>query len=74
MPRYEGKRGVSQFAVDDVEIRAADRTRGHPEEDFAWSGFGNRAVLTAERLGRTMENHCAHAVHRSGLRPPIPDP
>jgi hypothetical protein len=51
---------LAQFAVDNVEIRPADRAGAHPEQNLP----GTRRWLcpfdSAQRLAGAFENHGAH--------------
>ena len=60
MSRHNGKLGIRQFAVDDVEIGAADAASLDAHANLARSGQGVRPLLHHEPLVRPMQDHGAH--------------
>ena len=75
MSRDNGQLGVGQFAVDDVQVGAADAASLDPHANLARSGRRVRPLLHHERFMRPMQDHGAHQsdapMRRAANRRPI---
>jgi len=68
MAEHERQLGVLQLPVDDVQVRAADATGVHAEQDLPRAGPRNGYVRRAQRRPERVQQHRAHAPlsHPSG--------
>jgi len=53
-----------EFAVHDMEVRATDAARAHPQTQLAWSWVWILATHRRQELARCLETHAEHDVHR----------
>ena len=57
VPEHHREDTAVQLTVDDVEIGAADRAGGHPQQHLVGVGHGDRALLAHERGAALAEDH-----------------
>src|SRR5208282_4826340 len=67
---HERQFGIRQFAVHDVQIRAADGAGGHFHQNLRCVGLWRGYVNCPQRLPRCFQNHRAHEPMESGLSRP----
>jgi hypothetical protein len=60
VPRHQRQFGIRQFAVDDVEVGAADATRCDLHHDLAGGRRGRRPLAHDEWPAQLLEHHRAH--------------
>ena len=66
----EGQFRLGQFAVDDMQVGAADPAGRHPDEDLAGRRFGTRHPAAGQRRAGGVEDHGAHGGDRGHGRSP----
>jgi hypothetical protein len=59
--RHNGKPGIGQLAINDVQVGAAHPARRHPHSDFSSYRPRIGPLHQSERLARPFQNHCQHA-------------
>ncbi len=57
VPEHHREDTAIELTVDDVEIGAADRAGGHPQQHLVGAGHGDRALLAHQRGGALAEDH-----------------
>src|SRR5262249_34747171 len=60
MARNEWKFWIQQFPIHDMQVRAANRTRGDFDENLSFERPRNRAVLEQQPLARLPQDHRFH--------------
>lgn len=58
--RDDGQRGIGQFAVDHVQIRAADSASGHGNAHLARSGLSLYPLRPCQRAAQLVQDHRLH--------------
>ena len=56
----QGQFGLGEFAVDDVQVGAADAAGVDPDEHLLRAGRGDRDFLVLQRAARLLQDHGAH--------------
>ena len=67
--RHQGQLGLGEFAVDHVQIGAADPAGGNPDEQLAGAGLGPRQLRGTQLARRALQHHGPHGLGRHGLSP-----
>ena len=65
-PGTSGQLRVGQFAVDDVQVGAADGAGLDADADLARSGLRIRALFHLQRLSHVVQHHGLHRDFSSG--------
>jgi hypothetical protein len=61
MPGDDGKLGIRQFTINDMQVSAAHPTCRYPHSDFARCGPGVGPFHQSERHARPLQYHRLHA-------------
>jgi hypothetical protein len=58
---HNGKLGIWQLAINDMQVGAAHPARRHLHSDFTGRGTWIGSLNQSERLAESLQHHCLHA-------------